>query len=417
LIVSLPDFTRAPGQSVDTPRSDSSNGNNTGLPIRLSNALGVETVELTLQYDPTLLTITDALLGPDAPAGATVTLVPTSSQEVTLTFSSPAALPGGPAEIITLLSEVPTSAAGGAAHILDITSLRVNAGAIAATADGAIHVVGLFGDVTGNGDYSALDAQRVARVAVGLDKGFADRPMIDPALIGDVTGNGTISALDSQRIAQRAVGMNPVEIPPLTGQGGNSNLLLDVHQPPVRQAFQPDTDSAPTESLTHKTLSPIVDHAIDVWSAADLSPAQEEALQQVVVRIEDLPGAALGSAQGTTITLDVDAAGAGWFIDETPQDNVEFITQPGTHDLMAAPDRNAHLRADLLTTVLHELGHILGYDHDSHGIMEDTLSLGTRRVFSDDLTASPVDPYALDELPGRGHANTNAVDSAFASMV
>ena len=49
-------------------------------------------------------------------------------------------------------------------------------------------------------------------------------------------------------------------------------------------------------------------------------------------------------------------------------------------DLSATSDSPAYGRADLLTVVLHELGHILGDNHELEGIMEDMLPLGTRRL-------------------------------------
>jgi hypothetical protein len=52
-------------------------------------------------------------------------------------------------------------------------------------------------------------------VAIGLDRGFAAYPNVDPVIIGDITGNGELGGLDAQRIAQEAVGLDPPEIPPL----------------------------------------------------------------------------------------------------------------------------------------------------------------------------------------------------------
>ncbi|WP_152054427.1 matrixin family metalloprotease [Tautonia marina] len=88
------------------------------------------------------------------------------------------------------------------------------------------------------------------------------------------------------------------------------------------------------------------------------------------IRIADLPGTTLGQADGSTITLDRDAAGHGWFLDPTPLDAADV---PGD-------------RMDLLTAVTHEIGHALGleHDHDEDGheeaIMAPILGLGTRRV-------------------------------------
>ena len=33
---------------------------------------------------------------------------------------------------------------------------------------------------------------------------------------------------------------------------------------------------------------------------------------------------------------------------------------------------------DLLTAVVHELGHVLGRDHEADGVMAETLAVGTR---------------------------------------
>ncbi|MFH1881389.1 MAG: hypothetical protein ABIL62_01600 [Planctomycetota bacterium] len=52
-------------------------------------------------------------------------------------------------------------------------AFRSNEGAIASRADCAVQVAAYFGDATGNHTYSGLDAAYIARVAVGLDSGFA----------------------------------------------------------------------------------------------------------------------------------------------------------------------------------------------------------------------------------------------------
>ena len=35
---------------------------------------------------------------------------------------------------------------------------------------------------------------------------------------------------------------------------------------------------------------------------------------------------------------------------------------------------------DLLTALAHDVGHLLGFDHEQIGVMKDTLSPGTRRT-------------------------------------
>jgi hypothetical protein len=190
----------------------------------ISGPLEVVFIDLGNGYTPqagdSFAIITAASPGPDAPQGAQVSADTSSPGQIVVTFTSPTTpLPSGTSRLITLDATVPGDAPYGAVHVLDVSAVSINAGTIPATADDALHATSYFGDATGNEDYSGLDAQRVARVAVGLDDGFEAYPSIDPVIIADVTGNGALSGLDAQRIAQEAVGLDPDEIPPLPAQG------------------------------------------------------------------------------------------------------------------------------------------------------------------------------------------------------
>ncbi len=48
-------------------------------------------------------------------------------------------------------------------------------------------------------------------------------------------------------------------------------------------------------------------------------------LGRATITIADLADGYLALTTGTTITLDTDAAGYGWFIDSTPTSNDEFL--------------------------------------------------------------------------------------------
>jgi hypothetical protein len=67
-----------------------------------------------------------------------------------------------------------------------------------------------------------------------------------------------------------------------------------------------------------------------------------------------------GRPNTATISIDNDANGVGWFIDTTPQEHSEFLGEEGKTYFTAAPNNAAYGKYDLLTTILHETGHVLG---------------------------------------------------------
>lgn len=136
-----------------------------------------------------------------------------------------------------------------------------------------------------------------------------------------------------------------------------------------------------TTLLTDSALQPAVTAAIARWAAAGLSASAIATLNSASVHIGDLPGSYLGLAEGHTITIDRDAAGYGWFIDPTPSDDAEFTSIDGSSSLTAMEGTAAANRVDLLTTVMHEMGHLLGYgDTVSDDLMDGTLSPSIRRA-------------------------------------
>jgi hypothetical protein len=154
---------------------------------------------------------------------------------------------------------------------------------------------------------------------------------------------------------------------------------------PLLLADPPAQPPASSSLVREEQLQSLVDAAIAEFADAGLPPEQLEALANVDVAVADLPGARLGENCGVQVVLDVDAAGAGWFIDPTPYDNSEFQSSNGT--LQAIDATFASGRVDLLTVIAHELGHILGWkdlgpdDHNgTSDLMHATLAAGQRKL-------------------------------------
>jgi DNA/RNA endonuclease G (NUC1)/PKD repeat protein len=89
------------------------------------------------------------------------------------------------------------------------------------------------------------------------------------------------------------------------------------------------------------------------------------------IEVTDLPTGQLAEATVTgydtfgrpnagTLTLDTNGNSLGWFIDTTPEENSEFTTQLADTAYKATADSAAYGKYDLLTTILHELGHLNG---------------------------------------------------------
>jgi hypothetical protein len=134
-------------------------------------------------------------------------------------------------------------------------------------------------------------------------------------------------------------------------------------------------------------LQAAVSGALGRLAADGVGPAVLARLAAAHYQLAALGGGELGLADpaADAVRIDAGAAGYGWFVDPTPLRDEEFHVGAAGSPLTALPGTAAAGRMDLLTVVLHEMGHLAGrpdLDAGAHpgDLMADTLAPGTRRT-------------------------------------
>ena len=218
----------------------------------------------------------------------------------------------------------------------------------------------------------------------------ADEAITPPSAAYDLDHDGRVGLGDLALLAsvyQLSVGDGGQELVGRCDFDGSGKVGLgDLARFAQHYREEVSQDAAATEpppEITDELLSPIVKEAV-ARMAADTGVAAAELTAGVTVSIADLPGNLIGRTVGRCIEIDATAAGYGWFVDQTPGDDVEFAWDADAAERTALPGSEATGRADLLTAVMHELGHILGLkSSQEHDLMNVSLPLGTRRLLDE----------------------------------
>ncbi len=103
--------------------------------------------------------------------------------------------------------------------------------------------------------------------------------------------------------------------------------------------------------------------------------------------------------------MDVNAAGHGWFVDVSSSASDQFRMGLDRNMLAAIAGSDAYGRMDLLSVIAHEMGHVLGFDHDDadrFAVMGDELDPGVR--------------YLLDEIGFDGDPDQPISDLSLLQM-
>jgi hypothetical protein len=150
-----------------------------------------------------------------------------------------------------------------------------------------------------------------------------------------------------------------------------------VSNPPTFASDPAESGSADAVSLDDVQL--VMAAAAQRWATAGVSGnALSSVLAGVTIVITDLPGSQLAGVAGNVLLVDADATGYGWYLNTSDDD----FTSTGDNELTANANSAAAGRVDLLAALSHELGDLLGLEHDDSapGLMNDELALGIRRT-------------------------------------
>ena len=168
----------------------------------------------------------------------------------------------------------------------------------------------------------------------------------------DVTGNNQINPGDVNYVRSLGTVVLPTNTPTIPPPPRSPLVSARGHRTSVDPSVL---------KLSAKDLSQAVGLATQQWAISGITQNEIERLGQVQVEVADLsPSPYLGMSSENRILIDDDAAGWGWSFDTdmNATSNVQGATRPSM---------------DLLTAVLHELGHQLGFEDDHDSSDDDTL--------------------------------------------
>ncbi|MEO0416349.1 MAG: LEPR-XLL domain-containing protein, partial [Verrucomicrobiota bacterium] len=155
-----------------------------------------------------------------------------------------------------------------------------------------------------------------------------------------------------------------------------------VDADPAADYEAPGDESVQSRELDQSDVERLAAEAKKRWAESGLSEEQLEALDEIQLVVVDLGEGILGAAEGNVIMIDDDAAGEGWFVDDTEWEDEEFVFDA------SGVMRGDSEEIDLLSVLIHETGHVLGLGDeygmgDESDVMFGLFDQGERRVLAE----------------------------------
>ena len=190
----------------------------------------------------------------------------------------------------------------------------------------------------------------------------------------------------------------------LSGEGEFENFRLATNDSQFEEALTLAAQSAQSVSgdsyitgtePSLEDLQRIYDAALTDWiEAGYVTDDEAVALASVTLELRDLEGDTLARAiEPDTIQIDATAAGAGWYIAPEGEEDSTGLISAGV---------------DLLTVMRHEIGHLLGLEHDDLQVMSAELDAATRVSVTEEADATSGTASGTGDTTG---GDTGSTDS------
>ena len=208
-VVWVPAAADGPGEPLSAPGMNAVGG---GYPVFLNDGTGlVSNVQLTLNYNPSLLNVT----GVTGPGFAL--LASSTAGSAVLQYNGPALPAGVGVPIGFVTATVPAGTTINptpykAKDLLHLSNVSVDSGAVPVATSDALHLVAYVGDGDGNGFYSANDGVVITKALVE-EAGLAAYPLVDPVIVADTDGAGFIPADAPLQANEAGVGLAAPNLP------------------------------------------------------------------------------------------------------------------------------------------------------------------------------------------------------------